>query len=405
MDFGRAPDGAPYLVMEYLAGEDCAHLLERHGRLSVARAVDIVRQACRGLTVAHRAGIVHRDLKPENLFITRGGDGSDWVKVLDFGIAKLRPLDSGVSTRTGATFGTAHYMSPEQARGQTEIDARTDVWALGVVLYQLLSGQRPFRGDQFLRIVHQILSADPTPLANLVSDLPPALLDVVAHAMSKDVARRLPSAEALEAALAPFAVRDALVIDPVPAATAPVPHTQLTPATSVDGVSIGDTGIGPRRELEPKPPVERTPGKRRALLLSVTAVAVAATLALAKTRLAPERAVTSAAVATPSLSTPAAPAPAQSRPSVAASAGSGVPAASAAAAPGSAGAPVSRSPERSLLGKSRPVRSLFEQSELGPTPRAAPPVPPSSLPAAPSAQPTNQPHGRTIEIEKGNPYE
>ena len=107
------------------------------GPLPVPRAVEIILQACRGLAVAHRAGIVHRDLKPENLFVTDAGDGSDLVKVLDFGIAKLRGVD-GASTRTGATFGTACYMSPEQARGAATVDQRTDVWSLWVVLYELL---------------------------------------------------------------------------------------------------------------------------------------------------------------------------------------------------------------------------------------------------------------------------
>ena len=133
-DVGQAPDGAPYLVMEFLEGEDGATLLRRHGPLSVRRAADIVVQACRGLAVAHRAGIVHRDHKPENIFIATAGDGRDQVKVLDFGIAKLRSVDASVATGTGATFGTAFYMSPEQARGAGEVDHRSDVWSLGVVV-------------------------------------------------------------------------------------------------------------------------------------------------------------------------------------------------------------------------------------------------------------------------------
>src|SRR5450755_1323577 len=204
-DFGRADDGSPYLVMEFLEGEDCAKLLSRQGSLGASRAANIVVQACRGLAVAHKATIVHRDLKPENLFVTDAGDGSDLIKVLDFGIAKLRVADAGVVTGTGATFGTAYYMSPEQARGAGEVDPRTDVWSMGVVLYELLSGRKPFLGEQFLEVIHQILSFDPPPLATLRPDLPPKLVAAIDWAMKKDLRERLPSVISLAEALAPFA--------------------------------------------------------------------------------------------------------------------------------------------------------------------------------------------------------
>jgi serine/threonine protein kinase len=235
-DFGRATDGAPYIVMEFLQGEDCSGLLRRLGQLPIHRAADIVVQACRGLAVAHRAGIVHRDLKPENLFLSDAGDGSDMVKVLDFGIAKLRSAEGSLVTSTGATFGTAHYMSPEQARGASEVDQRTDVWSAGVVLYELLSGRTPFPGEQFLHVIHEILTSEPVPLTSLRSGLPRGIMTAVSRALTKDVSRRLPTVMALAEALTPFAKRDSTeraVAGPSAVRTRPTPPTDVEQESAV----------------------------------------------------------------------------------------------------------------------------------------------------------------------------
>ncbi|HEX4405374.1 MAG TPA: protein kinase [Polyangia bacterium] len=232
LDLGRAVDGAPYLVMEYLQGEDCARLLRQSGPLPAPRAVDIVLQACRGVAVAHAAGIIHRDLKPANLFVTDAGDGSDQIKVLDFGIAKLRPVDGEAATGTGSTFGTTHYMSPEQARGAADVDPRTDVWSLGVVLYELLGGRRPFDGEQPLNVVHQIFSVAPVELETLRPGLPAGLAAVVAKAMEKDVARRFATIRELADALAPFAAPAILLRNRSQdgGVTMPTPVTAARPA-------------------------------------------------------------------------------------------------------------------------------------------------------------------------------
>jgi serine/threonine-protein kinase len=243
-DFGRADDGSPYLVMEFLEGEDCAKLLSRQGSLAASRAANIVVQACRGLAVAHKATIVHRDLKPENLFVTDAGDGSDLIKVLDFGIAKLKVADAGVATGTGATFGTAYYMSPEQARGAGEVDPRTDVWSMGVVLYEMLAGRKPFLGEQFLEVIHQILSFEPPPLATLRPDLPPKLVAAVESAMKKDLGQRLPSVVALAEALAPFA--GARGAAESPRAAAAFEATVATPGTLV---GVGGQSLGARASV------------------------------------------------------------------------------------------------------------------------------------------------------------
>ena len=271
IDLGRAPDGSPYLVMEFLEGEDCARLVRRAGPLPTARAVNVVLQACRGVAVAHDAGIVHRDLKPENLFVADAGDGHDQIKVLDFGIAKLRPVDGQAATRTGSTFGTTHYMSPEQARGASEVDARTDVWSLGVVLYELLAGRRPFEGEQPLNIVHQILNAAPPPLGEARPGLPRGLLAAVERAMRKDAGERFPSIRAFMKAIEPFAERVAADGAAARVSTRPTPETterrpapragrRLGTALAVVGVmGIATVALVGLRDKPAAPPVASAP--------------------------------------------------------------------------------------------------------------------------------------------------
>ncbi len=165
-DFGELPDGATYIVMEYLEGEALAKRLKEGPELEVDELLGIARQVAEGLQHAHDAGIIHRDLKPDNIFLTPRKDGS-FVKILDFGIAKVA-RSQNEKTRAGRIFGTPHYMSPEQARGE-ELDNRADIYALGVILYEMLSGRLPFDAENPLGILTQHMYNDPTPLSEVCS--------------------------------------------------------------------------------------------------------------------------------------------------------------------------------------------------------------------------------------------
>ena len=149
-DVGKLEDGAPYMVMELLHGSDLGTLLEERGRFTVAHAAELVLQACDALAEAHALGIVHRDIKPSNLFVTRRSDESELVKVLDFGISKSPTFEGQMSlTQTASVLGTPSYMSPEQMRSARTVDARTDIWSLGVMLYELVEGHLPFEAENF----------------------------------------------------------------------------------------------------------------------------------------------------------------------------------------------------------------------------------------------------------------
>ena len=230
LDFGIATDGTPYIVMEYLVGESLATLLAREGRLPIARAADLVAQAARGIDVAHGAGIVHRDLKPQNLFVCRRQDGTDLLKVLDFGVAKLEALDEmNADTRTGSVLGTAAYMSPEQARGDKIIDHRSDLYALGAILYELCSGQRPHPGDSHNAVLHHVATHPAVPLESVLDDLPAGFGTVVAAALASDRAQRPATAEAFVHALAPYGRRDVWPASPTDSGARPAPRITIVP--------------------------------------------------------------------------------------------------------------------------------------------------------------------------------
>lgn len=203
-DVGRLDNGAPYIVMEYLEGLDLSAWLQQRGRLSMEQAVEFVLQACEAIAEAHSLGIVHRDLKPANLFVIRRPDSGLSVKVLDFGIAKRVGAAAANITSTAAIMGSPLYMSPEQLTSSKDVDARTDVWALGVILHELLSGESPFLAETMPGVMMKITSSEPAPLRASRPDLPAALERVILTCLEKDRSKRFPTVGDLAHALVDF---------------------------------------------------------------------------------------------------------------------------------------------------------------------------------------------------------
>jgi serine/threonine-protein kinase len=209
IDVGALESGAPYMVMELLRGRDLGQQLREFGVLPLALAVEYVLQACEALAEAHAMGIVHRDLKPANLFLTMRADGSPCVKVLDFGISKVTvPSGSGSDmgmTRTQSIMGSPLYMSPEQMASARDVDQRSDVWAVGTVLYELITGRVPFEAETMPQLCTLILHRDPPSPRTIRPELPEAIEAVIMRCLRKDRAQRYPNVGALARDLAMFA--------------------------------------------------------------------------------------------------------------------------------------------------------------------------------------------------------
>jgi serine/threonine-protein kinase len=214
-DVGKLDTGSPYMVMEYLEGSDLSAMLEKKGPLAFEEAVDFVLQACEAIAEAHVLGIVHRDLKPANLFCIRRADGRLSVKVLDFGISKMNTVGTGgpastggrdqSMTRTSAIMGSPLYMSPEQLQSSKKVDARSDIWALGVILFELMTGRPPFEAEVVTELVIKIATQPSASMRMFRAETPAALEKVVMHCLEKEADARYRNVGELAVALEAFA--------------------------------------------------------------------------------------------------------------------------------------------------------------------------------------------------------
>jgi serine/threonine-protein kinase len=277
-DVGMLENGAPYIVMEYLRGNDLSKELARRGPLPIDDAIDYVLQAMEAIAEAHTLGIVHRDLKPANLFCIQRADGKPFIKVLDFGIAKALPTDSSPGlalTVTSAMMGTPFYMSPEQMVGTHAVDIRTDIWALGIILFELLTGRVPFHGTTVPEVCAKIASLEPPPLRSLRGDASEGLERVIATCLSKHREGRFRSAADLAAALVPFAPQRAM------GSAGKIADVWAGVAGSIVPVPLKEVAAIPALRTETIAPLGRTtppPNKRKAItgaVAGLTLVAVA----------------------------------------------------------------------------------------------------------------------------------
>jgi len=246
IDVGTLDTGAPYMVLEYLEGTDLSHF--PRNQLTAGLIVDLTLQACEALAEAHGLGIVHRDIKPANLFVTRRAEGSLLLKVLDFGISKTPASPDSALTGTQVVMGTPGYMSPEQLRSTRSVDNRSDIWSLGVVLYELFQGTAPFHADTFSSMVIKVVT---DPLPPMTVRLPGRLQDIVYRCLEKDVARRFQNVAELARALAPYAqssAQAAASIERTSGMVASTPSRQSTAGGSPSTITgaVGAITPGPR---------------------------------------------------------------------------------------------------------------------------------------------------------------
>jgi serine/threonine protein kinase len=269
LDVGELDNGAAYIVMEYLEGEDLAHVLARRGPLSCAEAVGHVIEASEAVAEAHSLGIIHRDLKPANLFLANRTNGQPIVKVLDFGLSKISEGDEHVTSES-SILGSPLYMSPEQLFSAHTVDARSDIWSLGVTLYELLTARQAFQGDRMPKVIAAILHGREEPLELVRADIPAGLRAVVHQCLEKDPSKRFADIAHFARGLAPFGPPSGqATVDRIShllgrARTTPPPpaHEAVTPAPLPEA-NAKEAGTAPGTRV----PGESLPGASRSVTL------------------------------------------------------------------------------------------------------------------------------------------
>jgi hypothetical protein len=249
LDLGNLPDGDRFMVMEFMDGDSLSARIQNRGRLTARETYPVARQILEGLAAAHGAGIIHRDLKPDNVYLLkmRGGQ-ADFVKLLDFGISKFSALsgESGFSmTRTGAVMGTPYYMSPEQAKGAKGMDHRADLYAVGVILYECVTGRVPFNADTFNELLFKIVLETPQPIEQVIPDSDPEFNKIIQKAMAREPGLRYQTAREFQQAVDQWAsgmgVAAGRPLGALAATPAPGPRTAALPTAGVPTPS-GGTG-------------------------------------------------------------------------------------------------------------------------------------------------------------------
>ena len=264
LDTGRAETGEPYIVRDFLEGCDLTGYLQREGPLSPNQAVPLILQAAEALDLAHQRGMAHWDLKPGNLFVLDDGSGSNQVRILDFGVARFLETvgtEAAQATVSGAAFGVPYYMPLEQARGLEKKDHRVDVYSLGVMLYELLAGVRPFEAESYTRLVLLLSTSDPTSLTSIRTDLSPKLVKVVERAISQDPNARYLSMADLGRALSSLSELDLAAADFRPP-TSKVPSELISTRPDLPRPSAGkhDAERGSKTPAPPQPPQKSNQG-------------------------------------------------------------------------------------------------------------------------------------------------